>query len=186
MAAIIIAGLPSSRKTPGVFLNSILGGPGAGSGTAQQRLMLVGNMIESAPSLTAPAATLAAGTATLAVPVQIFNESDAILYFGKGSELHLMVQAALKQDPNTVLWATPLGKGATPTAASMTVTFSGTAPTTDLAIEVLCDGQRLEFAIPSGTTTTGCATLLAQNVLNASDLPITAQFAAGVCTFTAK
>jgi phage tail sheath gpL-like len=196
MGSIVVAGLPSSRKTPGVYMNVVLGGPGSGGGAPQDRLMLVGNMLEAALSFAAPAMPdLPAGTATLAQPVQVFSESDAIDKFGRGSELHLMCKAALAQDPNVPLWATPCGQAAGAVKASSTLILSGTGPTSALTIALTIAGVRVEFVVDAKLSTEtddqsqdriGAA--IAQTVLDNPDFPVTAQYnaATNTVTFTAK
>lgn len=184
MGDIIVAGLPSSRKTPGTYLSVILGGPGAGGGATRELLNVVGNMLEADLTGSAPSFTIAKGTAALATPVEVFGEQDAIDKFGRGSELHLMCRIALAQNPNVPLWATPMGQAAGAVAASQALTFSGGPATADSTLLLYVAGERVEVVLPktdpndgAALTVEDAAKLVAQAVLDRPDLPVTAQAA---------
>ena len=61
---ITVAGVPASRKTPGVNFNVVIGGPGTSAGAAPEKVILLGNAILSALSGASPSYSLAAGTAS--------------------------------------------------------------------------------------------------------------------------
>lgn len=183
---IVVSGLPSSRKTPGTYLALIFGGPGTSAGAGTQRELLLGNMIPTAVTGASPAFSVAAGTAALATPVQLFSEQDAINYFGRGSELHLMAKAAFDEAPDLALWACAVGTAGGAANAAQTLALTGTAPTADLTVTLYCDGQKIELVVAKSTTTTAAAAAIAAAINNAADLPVTAQNSTGTVTFTAK
>jgi phage tail sheath gpL-like len=186
---ITVQGLPSSRKTPGTYLALIFGGPGTGTGAAEERLMCVGNMLPSDVTGATPSFTIVAGIAALATPIQVFSESDAIEKFGRGSELHIMCAAAFDQDPNVPVWATPVGEAGGAARAAMTIALTGGAATRDYTFVVYCDGQRVEI-LPTvnGLTVDLMGLAIAQGICDAADLPVTAQYdsTGDTITITAK
>ncbi len=188
MTGITVNGLPSSRKTPGTYMSVILGGPGSGSSTASERLMLVGNYLASALTGATPSFSVTAGTATVAVPTEVFSEQDSIDKFGQGCELHRMCASAFAQDPNVPLWATPCAEGAAAVKASSTLALTGTVPSADLTIVISCGGVRIEFGISASETIDNLGTAIAQAILDSPNMPITAQIntTTDVITFTAK
>ena len=61
---ITIPGLATSTKTPGVYMNVILGGAPASPGTQAIKIMLMGNKIGTAVSGSAPTIALPVRAAT--------------------------------------------------------------------------------------------------------------------------
>lgn len=185
---IIIQGLPASTKTPGTYLRLIFGGPGTAVGQAEETIMLLGNMISSAITGSAPAFSVSAGTASLAVPTQVFDTNDAINKFGRGSELHLMCEAAFAADPRTVLWATPVDVAAGAVTAALTLVLSGTNPTGNLQIDMFCDGRTTGGPIEASALVDDIGTGLTALLNDLQDLPFTGQYNASTntATFTMK
>lgn len=186
--AITIPGVPSSRKTPGIYLNVILGGPGAGGADTTARVLLLGNKIESNIVLTDPAMTIVAGSSPLNTPIEVFDKERAAELFGYGSELHLMCVAAFSASPNVKLFACPFGQAAGAVRATATLTLTGTAPTGDLLVVLYCNNERIEVVIPASSTIDAIGTAIAQAILDRNTLPIYAQYNAGtdVVTFSHK
>ena len=182
--SISIPGLSASTKTPAVYLNVILGGPGTSAGAAPETILLVGNILESAISAAAPVISVAAGFMALATPTFCASVGDAITLCGQGSELHRMARAVFAQYPAASLYlaANAESAGATATAD---LTFATTSTAAFSVRLLLCD-QAIEVPVSIGDTPTVIATAVATAVNDAADLPYYAQFAAGVVTFTAK
>ena len=97
--SISIPGLSASTKTPAVYLNVILGGPGTSAGAAPESILLIGNKLESAISAASPTISVADGTMPLATPTFCASVDDAITLCGQGSELHRMARAVFAQYP---------------------------------------------------------------------------------------
>ena len=123
---IAVAGVPASRKTPGVNFNVVLGGSGTSAGQAPRRIMILGNMIATALTNSSPSFAVAAGTAALATPVFVPSPDDAAVLFGSGSDLHRMSISTFAQDPSATLYATPVAE-ASGTAATVVLTFATSA-----------------------------------------------------------
>jgi phage tail sheath gpL-like len=184
--SISIPGLSASTKTPAVYLNVILGGPGTSAGAAPETILLIGNKLEADISINpgSPTIDVAAGIMALATPTFCASAEDASNLCGQGSELHRMARAVFAQYPAASLYlaANAVSAGS---AAAAVLTFATTA-TADFAVRlVLCD-QVLEVPVATGDTPTVIATACAVAINNAADLPYYAQFAAGVLTITAK
>jgi phage tail sheath gpL-like len=182
--SIAIPGLSASTKTPAVYLNVILGGPGTSAGAAPETILLIGNKLETNISEASPVVSVSAGLMPLATPTFCASAEDASFLCGQGSELHRMARAVFAQYPAASLYlaANAVSAGS---AATADLTFATTAAA-DFAVRlVLCD-QVLEVPVATGDTPTDIATACAVAINNAADLPYYAQFAAGVLTITAK
>lgn len=190
---IYVPGVPTTVRRPGYFFAVVPGG-GSGGGTGVPKLLLMGNMIATALSGASPAFAVAAGTRQAAgvadeTPVQVGPASEAATLFGRGSFLHRMARLVRDIDPNSdslELWACPVAEGGGATKAAATLTFVG-VPTSSGTLRLVIDGVAIDIAVTSGdpiaTISANAATaIVAQN----ADLPVTAQFAAGVLTVTAK
>jgi phage tail sheath gpL-like len=181
---ISIPGLGSSQKTPAVYLNVILGGPGTSAGAAPEKILLMGNLIGSALSGASPTFSVAAGTMPVATPTFCASASDAVALCGSGSELSRMAAAVFAQYPaaNVYLCAVAESAGAAAAADLTVATTSTGAGTVRLR---LCD-QVIDVAVASGDTATVIAAAIADAINDNASLPYTAQNAAGVVTITAK
>ena len=124
--SVIIPGLSTSQKTPGVYLNVILGGPGTSAGAAPESILLIGNKLEVAISDSAPTIDVADGTMPLATPTFCASVDDALTLCGQGSELHRMARAVFAQYPaaNLFLAANAVSAGSAATAGSTGSGFS--------------------------------------------------------------
>ena len=193
---ITVAGLSSSRKTPGVYLNVVLGGPGTSAGTAETRICVVGNMMITALSGAAPALSVAAGnyltgaTATIA-PIRIISADDARTRFGAGSELHLMCKAVFEQYPDAPLYACPNTEATAGAraASTLSVVVTSTNPTAAGTLKLVIAGTLLEVPFTTADTVATLVTRIAEYIIAVPELPVTAQYAAGPVspvTITAK
>jgi phage tail sheath gpL-like len=197
---VAVAGVPSSRRTPGQYIFVDLGTSAAGAGTAATRVLLLGNMIAanitgSSPSFTVTAGSRqSSGTAT-ETPLQVNSPYEAEQYFGSGSELHLGAIMFFDMCPDGQLWCCPVSEGATPTAASATLTITGTA-TASGTLRVVVNGVTIDQGVTSGllgsaANGSGSLSELICKAINAvTTLPATAQFSnttgTGTVTVTAK
>jgi phage tail sheath gpL-like len=191
MASINVVGLANSTKTPLVKLAVILGGAGTSVGESPKKILLIGNMIATALTGSAPSFTVSAGTwlasgAAKEEPVQVFSSDDAATKFGRGSELHRMALKVFEQYKAATLWCCPVAENGSNTKASATLTFVGSA-TAAGTIRLMIAGKQIDVGYASGDTVTTIATACATAIRDQGlDLPVTAQFAAGVLTVTAR
>lgn len=179
-----IAGLPASRKTPGVNFAVVLGGPGTSSGAAPKSIMLLGNAVLTAITGSSPTLSVAAGTATTATVYPVPSTADALTLFGQGSELYRMAAAVFAQYPDAALYACPVAD-AGGTAASGVLTFATTASAA-YSVRLRMCGLTFDVAVASGDTATVIAAAVADAINDNADLPYTAQNSSGVVTITAK
>jgi phage tail sheath gpL-like len=127
----------------------------------------------------------ASGSVAANVPTQIPSGDAAEKYFGVGSMCAEMCRAFKKANPYTELWA--IGMAETTTAATFTITPSGTA-TEAGTIVVYIAGHRIETAVASGDAAATVAANIDTAIQAYSDylrLPFTSAEAAGIVTLTA-
>ena len=123
--SVTIPGLATSRKTPGVYMNVILGGGTSSAGAETIKILLMGNptalISVAAPTLSLPAATVATAT-----PTFMASADDAGVYFGLGSEIHVMARAVFEQYPDATVYGCSVAQGGG-AAASLVCTFATSA-----------------------------------------------------------
>lgn len=181
---ITVPGVPASRKTPGIYFNVVLGGPGTSAGSATKRIALLGNHFTSAITGASPALSVAAGSAAAASVNFVASEADAVTLFGHGSELHRMCAAVFRQYPDATVYGIPVADAAG-TAASGVLTFATTA-TAAFTVRLKLCGLVIDVAVASGDTATNIASAVADAINDVNDLPYTAQNSSGAVTITAK
>jgi phage tail sheath gpL-like len=182
--AIQIPGLAASQALPGVYMSVILGGTGTSAGAAPIKIMLMGNKITSTLTNSAPSFTVTAGTMPNATPTFVASAGDAAILTGEGSELHNMARAVFAQYPEATVWLCSSAESGG-ARASLVLTFVNAA-TAAYTIRLVTQGKSYDIAVASGAAIATIAEAVAQAVLDDPTLPFTAQFAAGVVTFTAK
>lgn len=163
--------IPTSKKTPGIFIDVALGVGPRSALDAPIKVILTGNKTT-------------AGTATVTKVVEVSSVDDARTLFGAGSELFLMARAAFRVNPSVRLYAIPIAESAG-TAASATITITGTATAAgSILVDVL--GERIEVAVASGDAQDTIAANVELAIDKMTDWPVTASVATNVVTVTAK
>lgn len=125
---------------------------------------------------------LTAGSQAVLTPVDVFSDDQAAQLFGKGSQLHLMVRAAIKANPYLQLTAVAIADPAG-NAASGTTTLAGTATAIGV-LTVWIGANRVDVAINSGDTAAVVAAALVAAVNARPGIPVSSVAAAGVVTHT--
>ena len=182
--SIVIPGLATSTKKPGVYLNVILGGSPSSPSQQAIKILLMGNKIGTAVSGSAPTIALPAGTQADATPVLLASSDDAGTYFGLGSEVHDMARAVFAQYPNATVYGISVAEGGG-AYASCVCTFATTA-TAAYTIRVRACGEVIDVPVNTGDTATAIGTAVCTAVNAVTWLPYYAQFVLGAVTFTAK
>jgi len=119
-------------------------------------------------------------------PVLITNPDQARGAFGYGSIAARMVEAYYKNDDSAELWVLPLNDGGSSTAATFTITLTGTG-TAAGTHHLYVAGVYVPIGVlASDTTPTLQAAKIAAAITAMPDLPVTAAAVAGVVTLTAK
>jgi phage tail sheath gpL-like len=180
---ITVPGFDPSTKLPGTYLATVFGGAPTSPSDVPVKTLLVGNMIGSAITGSNPTLSVAAGTAALSTAYQLFSADDAKAYFGAGSELHRMALVFFAIFPAGTCWAIATAQGAT--ASTGIITATGT-PTAALTARCWINEESVDVAIAASDSVTTIATNLATAINQQTNWPVTAQFAAGVVTITAK
>ena len=168
----ITSPISTAKKTPGSYIEVLLGVGPASAGDAPRKVLLVGHM-------------LAGGTATADTAYPIFSEEDAKTLFGQGSELHRMVKAAFAAYKGVTLYGvglTPPGGG---TAASGDIVFAGTA-TADGTFTIEVAGELIEVAVADGEAAATIGTNVRDAINDLPDLPVAATLAVATVTCTAR
>ena len=163
--------IPSSNKVPGIYLQVTLGVGRRSAAGAAKKVLLVGNM-------------LAAGSAAVEVVKDLFSVDDARTFFGGGSELFMMAQAAFAAYPGVTLHAIAVTESAGANATD-DVVVSGTA-TGAGTIEIWIGGRRAVATVAIGDTATVVGASIEAAVNAETDWPVTASNAAGTVTIEAK
>lgn len=164
--------IPSSIRKPGKYFEfntklAVRTLPGN-----LQRLLIVGQR-------------LAAGSVLANTLVDVFSDSEAATFFGRGSIAHLMVRAALQANPYLQLTVIAMDDAGAGVAAAGTVTLANNATGVGV-LTVNIGDQAVQIAVAVGDTPTVQAAALVAQAAKQPDLPVTAASAAGVITFTAK
>lgn len=167
------AGVPISRKLPGVYLQVVFGASPNGAGGGTRKVLLLGNKTSS-------------GSATVDVDkVLLTSVDDAVTYFGSGSELHLMAAAAFQMAPAATIEAIAVTEAAG-TKGVMTITVANAATGSGTA-RFYIHGVEIAVAVLSGDSANTIATNI-NNEINAkgSQLNAVATVVAPVVTITAR
>lgn len=164
--------IPSSIRKPGVYSEFNLNAA---------RQSLPANDV----SMLIIAQRLSTGSVAALVPTKVFSDADARLYFGAGSQCHLMVKAALDANPSLDLTVCAVADSGI-TKATGTIALSGTA--TSAGVLRACVGNRVaEVAISSGDLAAAIATALNTAVSAiAHELPVTSGVSSATVTLTAR
>ena len=128
---------------------------------------------------------LAAGTVLANVAVDVFSDTDAATFFGRGSVAHLMARSALQANNYLALTMIALDDAGASVAATGTVTIAGPASAAGIVTLAVGD-QTVVVAVAAADTATVIAAALVAQIAKQPDLPVTAAAVAGVITLTAK
>jgi len=128
---------------------------------------------------------LAAGTVEAGMLTRVTRKEDGVNYFGRGSMLAQMINAAIKVNPYTEMWALALDDLGAGVAATFLVTVTG-SPTEAGTAYLYIGGKRIAIGITAAQTPTQIAAAIAVAVNADLDLPVTASANVGVVTLTAR
>lgn len=161
--------IPNGLLVPG-FWTEFDNSAAAGSGAMPWNVLLIGSK-------------LAAGTATVDVPVQIFSDDEADILFGKGSQAALMARAFRKNNNLMPLWVVGVADGTT--KATKTLTISGPA-TAGGVIALYVGGVLVNVPVAAGDAASDIADAIETAVTAQNQLPVTAAANTSTVVFTAK
>ena len=173
MTDIDFSQIPDDRRTPGVY-------------TEFDTATAVRTLASNPQTVVLLAQRLPSGTYRDNEAVPVFSDGQAATLFGRGSQAHLMVRAAIKAYRYLQLSVMPLDDDNTGgVAATSTLTLTGPSTGTGQN-SVWIMGQRVDVATTSGLDVTAMGTRLAAAINANKDLAVTANSAAGVVTLTAR
>ncbi|MDE1905028.1 MAG: phage tail protein [Rhodospirillales bacterium] len=160
--------IPPNLRVPLFFAE--FNNTAAGVSQPVQRTLVIGQTITAQPE----------------TPSFVVSPGWAVGEYGNGSQLAAMIAAYRANDPIGELWALPLADATGSTAATLTVTFSGTATAAGTHFLYIA-GTLVTVGVSSGDTATVQATNAAAAVNAMSPaLPVSATSALGVLTLTAR
>ena len=128
---------------------------------------------------------LNAGSVAELVPTRITRKEDGVAYFGRGSMLAQQIEAILKVNPYTELWAIARDDNPAGVTASAPLTFTA-SPTESGTLYLRIGHRPVPVLIVAGQTVAQMATATAAAINTDADGAVTATSAAGVVTITAR
>lgn len=171
--SIVIAGFPSSSKTPGLVRETKYGQGRVSIGQIPVKCVVTGNKTS-------------AGTATADSDIlPVYSQDQADTYAGAGSEGALQLRAALDIPGITLYYAPVAAPSSSPTAATLTATVAGTWSTTGTATLWL-GGKAYSTGVAATDSVTTVAANLSSAVNGDANAFCTASPSVGVITFTVK
>lgn len=165
--AISFNNIPADLRVPGVYTE--IDNSKAGIFSELNRSLIIGQAIG----------------ATSEVPVLVPSVDWVKATYGAGSQLAVMVENFRNNNQFSELWVLPLADAGSSTAATCTVTVTGTA-TTSGTLSVYAGGEKVLVPVTKGDTATVVAANIVTYISTEYDLPVSAVAAAGVVTVTAK
>ena len=127
----------------------------------------------------------AAGTAPVLIPQRVFSDVSAAELFGRGSQAHIMVRAAINANRYVQLSVIALDDAAAGIAATGSIAITGPATTVGV-LSVWIGIERIDLAVASGELSSSIAARLATLISALGDLPVTSSVAGSTVTLTAK
>ena len=152
--------LPSSWMIPGIYLSLDLSGAPPSITTVPKRLLLVGHKTDG-------------GIATLNTVVQLNGPAAALLWFGRGSEVLRLYNAARSQVGGGVLdiYGVAIPEPVGGVQSNHLVTFTGNARAAG-SIELVICGYRISIAVAAGDTPPVLAAAAVRTVRALDALPV--------------
>ena len=164
--------IPADIRTPGQYIEFDASRAVSGLPPIENRVLLVGQRI-------------AAGAVAAGVVTPIFDASEAIAAFGRGSMLARMAAAYKKADRFSRVFAIALDDAGGSVAATGTITVTGPATKAGV-IALMIAGVRIEVVVANGDAANAIAAKINTAIGALLDLPVTSAVAAAVVTLTAR
>jgi phage tail sheath gpL-like len=164
--------IPINIQTPGAYAEFDASRAVSGLPKPRNRTVIIGQRLNTG--------SVAAGVLT-----QVRFKDEAKAFFGRGSMLAGMIVSYLENDPDAELWAVALDDLVGGTAATRTITATGTTTEAGtIALQVL--GEAVNVSVASGAAAATVATAIAAAINANADLAVTAAANAAVVTLTAR
>lgn len=164
--------IPENLRTPLFFVE--LDNSMANTASAAQRTLLIGQMLADA-------------SISSDIPLQVSSAEEVAGLCGRGSQLHLMMQAYLKNDSSGRISILPLADPGEPTSSSPLpemITATGglritAVPETTGILSLYIGGVRVQVTLRAGLTLVQIAADIVQAINRTASLPVTAIQSAG-------
>ena len=169
---ITFATIPSDWLVPGAYIEIDPSKAVRGLPTNAHKMLVIGQRLTS-------------GIIPAGQPVRISRKDDGVNYFGRGSMLAQQIEAALKVNPFTELWAIALDDNAAGAFAAGTITIGG-APTENGTLYLRIGGRTISVGITANQTPTQIGAAIVAAITADLDGAVTAANVAGVVTVTAR
>ena len=164
--------IPSNVRKPGSYVEVDNSNATSGLATDAHILMLIGQK-------------LAGGTATAEEVVDVYSAEQGAIFFGAGSQLHLMVKAVFKNQNTMKVQCVALDDDGGAAKTESTITVTGT-PTENGTLHLHVAGEYLPIGVLTTDTATTIGDKITAKITEEVDLPVTCANVAGVATLTAK
>lgn len=169
---ISFSSIPTDLRVPGAYVEFDASKALTGLPAAATKILIIGQR-------------LAAGTVAALIPTRILSKDQAVLAFGRGSQLASMCAALKAVNDRTEAWAIALDDLGGGTAATSTITFTGPA-TGAGTLALLIAGVKVPVAVANAATAAAIATSTAAAINANLDLPVTAAAVGAVVTLTSR
>lgn len=162
--------IPQALRTPGAYIefNNEL----SGAGGIDQKMLIIGQRFST-------------GSIAEGVPTRVTKESDAIGYFGNGSQLAEMLIHAMAINRDTELWAIALDDPAAGAFNTQVLNVTGTASQAG-ALNLYIDGKRVQLGVLKNQDAVTVAANIVALINAKPDLSVTASVAVNAVTLTSK
>ncbi len=130
-------------------------------------------------------AKTSAGTATANLAVYVGSVANAKALFGQGSQLALMVEAYLANDPRGEVWAIPVSDHGSGVAATGTIQVTAAA-TGSGSIYLYVAGVLVPVSVGAGDSANTIAAAINAALAEYPDLPVSASVSTDTVTLTAR
>ena len=164
--------IPNNVRVPGQYVEIDNSQATGGLATDAHIIMLIGQKI-------------AAGTAAAEEIIDVFSAEQASIYFGAGSQLHLMAKSVFENQNTMRVQAIPLDDAGGAASAEDTITIGG-SPSINGTLYFYIAGMYLPIGVLKTDDVTAIADRLVAEITKEVDLPVEATNIAGVVTLTAK
>lgn len=167
--------IPTNRRLPGVLAEFNSSRASSGPAILPYKALIIGQKTS-------------AGTATADTVVRVTSAAQASTYGGVGSMLHRMALAWFAANKTTEVWLGVLADNGAGTAATKTITFSGTS-TAAGTVSLYIGGELISVAVASGvahTVVSAAVNTAIVAVQTTRGLSVTSGESTGVVTLTAR
>lgn len=170
---IVFNEIPSGIRTPFSFIEFDASRATSGLPQFPSRLLVIGQRLST-------------GTAPALTPVLVTNLDQAIAAFGRGSQLHHMIERVRENNTSTETYAIGVNDLPAGTAAAWTLDFTGTVVTETGLLSIYVGGRRTRVRVTAGNNDATVAGAVQAALAADPNLPVTATLSSATVVLTAK